>query len=179
MTTYVVRVGADEVEVTVDAVGDTLRVSVDGRARDVDAAAVLPGWYSLVVDHASHDLGTLPRFGTAGGSASEAGGPRRWTIVLDGYTYDVAVARGGRRRAGPGGAAGGARAVEVRAPMPGLVVAVLVSEGASVAAGQSLVTVEAMKMQMELRSPAAGVVHKIHVAPGAEVSGGQVMVTIE
>ena len=62
--------------------------------------------------------------------------------------------------------------------MPGLVVAVLAAEGASVAAGQPLVTMEAMKMQMELRAPAAGVVRKVHVASGAEVSGGQVLVTI-
>jgi len=178
VTTYLVRVGADEIEVAVEPVGDALRVSVDGRAREVDAAAVLPGWYSLVVDQAPHDLGTLPRVAAPGASTEKAGGQRRWTMVLDGYTYDVAVARGGRRHAGPGGAGRAAQGLEVRAPMPGLVVAVLAAEGASVIAGQSLVTVEAMKMQMELCAPAAGVVRKVHVTSGAEVSGGQVLITI-
>jgi len=178
VSTYLVRLGTEEIEVEVEAVGDALRLSVDGRARCVDAVEVLPGWYSLVVDQGSHALGTLPRLASPGGSAPEAAGPRRWTMVLDGYTYDVTVERGGRRRVRPGTAGAAAQGHEVRAPMPGLLVAVVVTEGTPVAAGQPLLTMEAMKMQMEIRSPVAGMVRRVHAASGAEVSGGQVLVTI-
>ena len=66
----------------------------------------------------------------------------------------------------------------VRAPMPGLVVRVLVSEGQRVEAGASVVVVEAMKMENELRAAHAGVVTKVHVGAGARVEKGATLVTM-
>jgi len=63
--------------------------------------------------------------------------------------------------------------------MPGLLVALHVSEGAEVALGQPVIILEAMKMQMEIRAPHAGTVRQVHVAPGQEVAGGQLLVTID
>ena len=68
--------------------------------------------------------------------------------------------------------------VVVRAPMPGLVVRVLVQPGAAVGAGQALVVVEAMKMENELKAAAAGVVEKVHVAPGDRVEKGAPLVEL-
>ena len=67
---------------------------------------------------------------------------------------------------------------DVVAPMPGIIVHVQVVVGAVVAAGQTVVVVEAMKMENNIPAPVAGTVKKIHVSPGAEVEGGQVLVTI-
>ncbi len=68
--------------------------------------------------------------------------------------------------------------VAVRAPMPGLVVRVLVEPGAVVGAGQGLVVVEAMKMENELKAPGDGVVARVHVAPGARVEKGAALVEL-
>ena len=66
----------------------------------------------------------------------------------------------------------------VRAPMPGLVVRVLVETGQEVPAGAGIVVLEAMKMENELRAPAAGVVKGVRVAAGEPVEKGQVLVEL-
>lgn len=85
-------------------------------------------------------------------------------------------------RVGPGGRVMSKRrvaAADVRAPMPGLVVAVEVSEGDDVDAGQGVVVLEAMKMQNELRSPVAGKVKKVFVTQGTAVDKGQPLLRVE
>jgi geranyl-CoA carboxylase alpha subunit len=68
---------------------------------------------------------------------------------------------------------------QVRAPMNGKVVAVLVKEGDTVAKGQRLVVVEAMKMQHEMMAGAAGTVARIAIRPGDQVATRQVLVEIK
>jgi pyruvate carboxylase subunit B len=68
---------------------------------------------------------------------------------------------------------------EVRAPMPGLVVRVMVEEGAEVGAGDGLLVLEAMKMENELRAPVAGTVAAIYASEGASADKGEVLVEIE
>ena len=85
-------------------------------------------------------------------------------------------------RAGPAGSVASRRraaAADVKAPMPGLVVAVEVDEGDAVDAGQGVVILEAMKMQNELRSPVAGTVRKVFVAQGTAVDKGQPLIRVE
>jgi biotin carboxyl carrier protein len=62
------------------------------------------------------------------------------------------------------------------APMPGLVVRVEVAVGDRVEAGQSIVVMEAMKMENELRAPAAGTVKTVTAAVGAAVEKGAILV---
>jgi hypothetical protein len=179
VTAYLARVGSAEIEVVVEGDGDTLRASSGGRTRRVDVAEIAPGWYSLIVEGVSHDLGIVPDpsdDGTLGGHGPV--GARRSTLVLDGELYTVEVLRGRRGTVSRSRAAGAPGGSEVRAPMPGLLVAVRVAEGAEVTSGQPLVIMEAMKMQMEIRSPAEGIVRRVHVEAGVEITGGQVLVTI-
>jgi biotin carboxyl carrier protein len=68
---------------------------------------------------------------------------------------------------------------QVRAPMPGKVVRVLVSADESVREGQGLVVVEAMKMQNEMKSLVAGRVTEVRARAGATVKAGEVLVVIE
>ncbi|HUF65044.1 MAG TPA: biotin/lipoyl-containing protein [Gemmatimonadaceae bacterium] len=65
------------------------------------------------------------------------------------------------------------------APMPGLVVRVLVAEGATVQTGEGLVVMEAMKMENELRAPATAVVRRIHASAGAAVEKGALLIELE
>jgi biotin carboxyl carrier protein len=84
--------------------------------------------------------------------------------------------RARRRHARPGAGGG---SPEVRAAMPGKVVAVLVEVGATVEAGQGLLVIEAMKMENEIGAPRDGRVAKVHVAPGQPVEPGEILVTLE
>lgn len=67
---------------------------------------------------------------------------------------------------------------DIHAPMPGLVVKVLTSEGAEVKQGEKLVIIEAMKMENALSSPVDGIVKKIHVKEGTPVDKDAVLIEI-
>jgi pyruvate carboxylase subunit B len=75
-------------------------------------------------------------------------------------------------------AAGASGPAPLVAPMPGLVVRIAVAVGATVAAGEGLAVIEAMKMENELRASAAGVVTAIRVAVGQAVEKGAVLVDL-
>jgi biotin-dependent carboxylase-like uncharacterized protein len=72
-----------------------------------------------------------------------------------------------------------ARRNAVRAGMPGMVIAVAVQAGDHVTEGQTLVILEAMKMQNPVRAPRAGRVGRVHVSPGSLVGGGSPLVEID
>lgn len=67
----------------------------------------------------------------------------------------------------------------IKAPMPGLVKDVLVSEGDEVQNGQRLIVLEAMKMENDITSPTNGRVTSVHVTQGGAIEGGKPLVTIE
>lgn len=75
-------------------------------------------------------------------------------------------------------AAGASGPAPLIAPMPGLIVRVLVKEGDDVSAGQPAVVMEAMKMENELRAPAAGRVVTIKANPGTAVEKGAVLIEL-
>jgi biotin carboxyl carrier protein len=67
----------------------------------------------------------------------------------------------------------------VKAPIPGLVVKVPVLQGQEVAEGDTLVILEAMKMENELRAPRAGVIHEVKATPGMQVQLGQTLLSLK
>lgn len=71
-----------------------------------------------------------------------------------------------------------ASANDVTAPMPGTILDVKVNVGDAVQAGQTVLILEAMKMENEIAAPAAGTVKAIHVSKGAAVNPGDVLITI-
>jgi len=95
-------------------------------------------------------------------------------VALDGEIYRCAAATEER----DGGQAGAAHSPRVTAPMPGKVLDV-VREGQTVAAGDPLVVLEAMKMETVASADAAGVVRKVHVTAGTLVEPGQLLVELE
>jgi 3-methylcrotonyl-CoA carboxylase alpha subunit len=104
-------------------------------------------------------------------------------VVVGGWRVEVeleperrAMLRERARRGASGAAAGGP--VEVRAIIPGRIVAVAVAPGDPVEAGQQILVVEAMKMQNELRAPREGTVERVGVAVGDTIEVGDLLVVI-
>ena len=110
-------------------------------------------------------------------------GRREREVVVDGWRFVLEVeperlARL-REKAARGSAKGGhGGPLEVRAIIPGRVVAISVAVGDQVAAGQQLLIIEAMKMQNELRAPRAGVVERLAVASGQTVDLGTLLLVL-
>lgn len=104
-----------------------------------------------------------------------------WHVTLDGRRIPVTVRSWRERVLAEAEGAGRAHAgpVTVTATLPGLIVAVAVSEGDEVEEGTSLVTIEAMKMQNEVRAPRGGRVMEISVAAGQAVATGAVLLRLD
>ena len=147
----------------------------------IDGAAVEPtvGW-------------TLSWLDRGAGIAALTNGSRTVLSVVEGHGSDWVVTIRGRRIAvtarswrervlaeAESAASGGGGPVDVKATLPGLVVAVAVREGDEVAEGDTLLTIEAMKMQNEVRAPRAGRVASLAAAPGQTVAAGTPLLRIE
>lgn len=108
-------------------------------------------------------------------------GKGQYVLGIDGHRYVVealdertrVIREMTARNAPPSGPA------PIVAPMPGLVVRVNVQPGDEVSAGQSVVVMEAMKMENELRAAAAGTVKTVRTAPGTPVEKGAVLIELE
>lgn len=109
--------------------------------------------------------------------------------ALEGWRWvagnDVYLKLAGRhwhfRRAGveAGDTGAGSAHAEVRAEMPGTVVAIHAQVGAQVAQGDRLLTIESMKLQMTLAAPRAGRIQAVHVATNASFDRGVTLVSFE
>lgn len=135
---------------------------LDGVAVSADVHILQPGAISLIVDG------------------------RQYHCLLDGDDVVIDGRRVGftlddpRSLRGRGGAAEGAAGPRaVKAPMPGRVVRVLVSEGDEVAEQQGVIVIEAMKMQNELKAPRAGRITRVAASVDATVAAGEILVVVE
>jgi biotin carboxyl carrier protein len=101
-------------------------------------------------------------------------GAKRW-VTVGGQTFVLTKSTAGTRRAQHGHHAQD----ELTAPMPGQVRAVNVAEGDSVTKGQTLLVLEAMKMEIRVSAPRDGMVAKLFVQQGQTVEREQVLIEIK
>ena len=152
---------------TVDITGDSgrYRVLIGDRAWEVDARRIGDTTLSLVIDGASH----LVDVGADGGAR---------VVHLHGLTFVVDVEEEVRHRLRASAAGAGARGT-VRAPLPGRITHVAVKPGDVVQPGDTVLVIEAMKMENEFKAGAAGTVREVRVEPGQPVNAGDVLVVID
>ena len=120
---------------------------------------------------------------------------KNYTITVNGTVYEVSVEEGGAGSApvraaapkaapkaapaaAPKAAAGAAGSVEVTASVPGKVFKIEANTGATVKAGDPIVNLEAMKMEIPVVAPEDGTVASINVAVGDAVESGDVLATM-
>ena len=96
------------------------------------------------------------------GKLATAGVKDQYDLLLKQLGIDVAATR---------------KVSEIKAPMPGLVLRINVVPGQTVAPGEPLLVLEAMKMENVIKSPGEGVVKKIECTQGTAVEKGQVLVS--
>ena len=162
---YVTTIGDKEYEVEVL---DNGHVRIGGKIMDVDFETISgQPVYSLLIDGKSYEAFVYPV-------------DDEWQVLLQGQQYPARVedAREKRLRAAAGGTLQGSGEFQLKAPMPGLVVAIPIEEGQQVEKGTVLLVLESMKMQNELRSPRAGKVERIKIKSGESVEQRQLLLTI-
>ena len=122
------------------------------------APASGPAAYTLNVDGKSHDL--------------SVDGDR---VTVNGRTYQVSLSEGGAAPTAAPAASGGS---EVTAQMPGRVLKIVAQQGTRVEAGDTVLVLEAMKMEVQISAPESGTVQAIEVAVGDQVANGQVLARV-
>ena len=168
MTTrkFVATVNGREETVQVTGSHGRYHVTVGELTIDVDARQPISGLTSLLADGVSHVADVAP-----------ADGGR--LVDLDGSTYLVEVEDYARHVIRTRGAAsGGVAGQTIKAPLPGKITHVAVAVGDHVERGDTVIVIEAMKMENEFKAAAPGTVTEIRVHPGQPVNSGDVLVLI-
>lgn len=159
MTIYYVRVS--EREYQVDVSGDQVRVN--GRPLSARLTPINQNGHFLL--HTDSDQREVH---------IRASGKDSFMATIASRYFNIQVERNLRNR----GKAMPSHQGELKAPMPAKVIDVRVKPGDHVAAGQVLVLLESMKMQMEIKSPFSGVVESVQVQGAAQVEKGSRLMVV-
>ena len=152
-----------EIEITPEGV-----ITMDGEPVEADLLQVDPlGLHSLLINHQSYEL-----------VVEEQQRGYRVTLGGNAFSVDVADERQLRMESSRADVSAGDGDLPIHAPIPGLVVKVMVTEGQTVALNDPLVILEAMKMENEIRAPREGVVRNISVQVGQSVEGNAPMMVL-
>ncbi len=173
MTEYAVVVGDREYRVAVQPSG----LLVDGEPLDFELTSLNGNGLHLFrrgVRHIEMYFKSVTSRDAAPGVAEAS-----YEVQVHGQATTARVdALHARRRARGASREDAAEAGAITAPMPGLVVELMVEPGQEVLQGDVLLTQESMKMQMQLRAPFTGRVVEVAVEAGAQVEKGAVLVRL-
>lgn len=163
---YLADLGATNYTIDIDHPGE---VVVDGVTHVVSLEPVNRGTtFSILIDDKSYEAYVERRDGVY---YVEIGSERHAVAVEDERLARL------KHMLGAGDDVGGE--IVVKAPMPGLVVAVRVEVGDTVEPGQGVAILEAMKMENEMKAARGGTVKAIRVRPGQAVNQGETLVVLE
>jgi biotin carboxyl carrier protein len=155
--------------VVVEANGDGLiQVSIDGVVQQVDARRVRPGCWSVIIEHRAYLVDLEPR---RGGTVEFTVGDGHGTVKVEEARARRLALAAKRERAVASGET-------VSAPIAGRIVKVHVAIGAVVAAGTSVLVLEAMKMENELIAERGGTVSKLYRQAGDSVDTGEKLIEL-
>jgi len=155
------KITFDNATIDLTPSGKSYRATMGDKTVDVEIIQAENGQLELLIDGERT---------TAYVSSDNA---KRW-VTINGRTYLITKQSGSRRSGAKHDHSG-----ELTAPMPGQVRAVNVSKGDMVTKGQTLMVLEAMKMEMKIQSPMDGVVSSISVEAEQTVEREQMLIIVE
>jgi biotin carboxyl carrier protein len=142
----------------------------EGEPHAVDILELEPGCYSILMEGRSVEV----RLDSAKSPDPEA---HAYRAMLYEGSHEFALVDPRRALLAGAGGAGAGGGVLI-SPMPGKIVKLLVHPGDAVQEGQTLLVMEAMKMQNELKTSTTGTVSIVHVQEGATVETGAILITV-
>lgn len=144
---------------------------LNGQARISDLIKTGANKYHILLDEQSYTVELIGKDESGKKLRISVNGHKQELEISD--KYDALLKQLGMENMG------GAKAGAVKAPMPGMVLSILVHEGDFVKKGDQLVVLEAMKMENSIKAQADGHVKKIHVTPKQAVEKNQLMLEME
>lgn len=182
---YIATVNNQSYHVDTGENGQKYTITLEGDAHAIDWRQIAPlaadakgaggvgGRYSLIIAGTSYEI-FARRITRPGQKDSQT-----YEIQFAGQRFEVTVEdERTRLLAGLTRSGAGSGEAMVSAPMPGLVVGVPLEVGASVTQGQTVVVLEAMKMENDLASPIAGTLKEVRVSKGQTVDQGEVLAVV-
>jgi biotin carboxyl carrier protein len=167
---YEVNLGHRNAKVELlNRVGNKLLLDIDGRKYDVDIVMVERGVYSILYNGHSYNIELI-----------EGDTSKKYIVNTFAKTFNIEIVDAESKYIGS--RSKGLEAEEensVVSPMPGKVVKILVGAGEKVVAGQTLIVVEAMKMQSEFKASHDKTVLEVLVKEGDTVNAHQLMMKLE
>jgi len=142
----------------------------EGQSQPIDILELEPGCYSILLEGRSVEVRLDP------GKSPDPEAHAYRAMLYDG-AYEFALVDPRRALLAASGGAGVGGGV-LSSPMPGKIVKLLVKVGEAVQEGQTLLVMEAMKMQNELKTSTSGTVTIVHVQEGATVETGAALITV-
>ncbi|MCL4128690.1 UNVERIFIED_CONTAM: hypothetical protein GTU68_059358, partial [Idotea baltica] len=159
---------------------------------DFQAAEHSTKWVEDVLDLSGIDSSPTAPTAEQDGTEAEPKQRRDVDVEVNGKRFSVSMwipesdlgstakaAAKPKRRSSAGAASGGSGSGDVTVPMQGTVVKVLVEVGQEVEAGETVIVLEAMKMENNVSAEKSGTVKEVRVAAGDSVGGGDVVVVID
>lgn len=159
---HLLRVEASRLEVRPH--DELFEVEIDGMKKVVSISWISPAHLSILLDGRSFNV-EVERFG------------KKYQVTTRGEVYEFSVTDEREVITTEKPQAGGR--LVVTAPMPGLVVEIMCSDGEQVEAGQGVLVLEAMKMQNEITAPVSGIITGIPIEQGVSVNSGDSLFIIE
>ena len=167
MGTFKARIGDNEISIGLNGEGHIATINDMTHSPDITGNSE-DGW-SVILNDRSY---TVEVFKKEDGRVDLLVNGRRYAVEVSDRYDELLKSLGMDRNSG-------SKVSNVKAPMPGKVLNVAVNSGDAINTGDTLLVLEAMKMENVIKSPVSGVIASVDIDTGANVEKNQVMVTFE
>jgi len=165
MNDFVVNTGLEDFNITINR---SNKILVNDNEREVELSKLSDFSYLLKVDDKVYHI------------TSEKNNSNNYSFFIDGFSYDVSVRTLLEDKAHEllKNKAKDNHSAVVKSPMPGLVLKIKKKVGDTVEMGESLILLEAMKMENDIRAASSGEIKEIRVAENSAVEKNEILVVI-
>ncbi len=166
MNEYVVTVKDKRNSITIS---ENSEILINGKAHHYELIQVNNSSYKLLIDQKIYDISIVKI------------NSDKFVVSLEGYTYETLVRTALQERATKvieqQGSAHHLR--EIKAPMPGMILKIKKKPGEKINLGESIIILEAMKMENDIKSPVSGVIKDVYISEGTAVEKGAKLFSID
>jgi biotin carboxyl carrier protein len=157
------ELNSEKHEIEIKRDGEKVSAKVDDREYELEASEIEPNVYLFKYSNQIFQTYVAPN----------------GMVNLGNHQFEISITDPKRLRGSNATGANTEGTSEIKTAMPGKLVRILTEVGAEIKQGDSVLVVEAMKMQNEMKAPKDGVVKEIRFAEGATVNAGDVLAIIE